>query len=333
MSETTSGVATAASDRRSFVRAFVRGPHGQRKPGRLAMRPGALIAVVLAAALIAVAIGAIPALIHSGQSGVTPSANKPNVNPAKGVPALAGSTLSPNSGGVGSVGGVGQSTSSGSGGGPLASSGASGTGAGIGAGGGSGGPTAGRPAAPRPAAQTNNSAAVNQPTYSGIVGEGCANPNGRYGTSVTPGTSGWLKSSTGGFRASGCNGDYDSIPMRGSTSGWDQGAFAAYQWNFSSMFTAGTCHFAVYVPNNGPTFVGGNPAFYHFWASDSYNSKATNGFGQFTVNQLGNRGGWVNSPAFGVSSGHVALIVVNTGVDNQGQHVAAAPILLTCTKS
>lgn len=128
--------------------------------------------------------------------------------------------------------------------------------------------------------------------------------------------------------------EHNSIPMWGSTSGWDQGAFAVYKWDFSSRFSDADCHFSVYVPDNAnPAYVGGDPAYYHYWTSDYFNSKDTSGFEQFTVNQVGDLGSWVESGSFQVSGGHVDLIVVNTGVDDKGQRIAAAPIALSCTQS
>jgi hypothetical protein len=79
--------------------------------------------------------------------------------------------------------------------------------------------------------------------------------------------------------------------------------------------------------------IGGAPAHYHYWTSDSFNSKATTGFGQFTADQVANRGRWLNSGSFPVRGGRVDLIVVNTGVDDAGQRVAAAAISLACVQA
>lgn len=167
--------------------------------------------------------------------------------------------------------------------------------------------------------------------YAAVAGDGCPTAGTSYHQSVQAHTNDWLRSANGGFTGDGCSGAYDSMPMWGSTPGWDTGAYSLYTWSLTSGTTQVTCHFGVYVPDNGdPHFVGGAPAVYHYWPRAYSDSAATSGFARFTVSQVGNLGRWVSSPSFTVTSGHVELILVNTGLDPDAQHIAAAPIALDC---
>ncbi|MFE7115720.1 hypothetical protein ACFU99_09895 [Streptomyces sp. NPDC057654] len=178
------------------------------------------------------------------------------------------------------------------------------------------------------------------PAYSALAGYGCpSNDSAKIWTkdaNFGHGSSGWLKSSSGGYAGSGCNGQYLSIPMSGSSSSYDSTQYVLWKFDYSSKIKgAASCSLAVYVPDNGDIqHVGGAPARYALYNSDHSGGKTA---GSFNISQVGNRGKWVSQGPFKVSGGKLTLKLFNTGVDytssTKHAHDAAAPVRLSCNSA
>ncbi|MEV0279357.1 hypothetical protein AB0I22_23625 [Streptomyces sp. NPDC050610] len=178
------------------------------------------------------------------------------------------------------------------------------------------------------------------PAYTALAGYGCPSSGSANVWTKDPnfnhGSSGWLKSSSGGYAGSGCNGQYISIPMSGSSSSHDSTQYVLWKFDYSSKIKGtASCNLAVYIPNNNDIqHVGGAPAQYALYNSDHSGGKTA---GSFDISQVGNRGNWVTKGPFRVSGGKLTLKLFNTGVDytssTKHAHDAAAPVRLSCNSA
>ncbi|MFE0462672.1 hypothetical protein ACFW1A_25795, partial [Kitasatospora sp. NPDC058965] len=189
----------------------------------------------------------------------------------------------------------------------------------------------GQPAASAPAPAKRGYTAVAGPSCS----DGTTDFQG-HDADYGAGTAGWLKSGTGGYTGDGCAAGYVSEPMSGSSSTYDKSQGGLWHFDFSRQFGAASCRLSVYVPNNPDiTYVGGNPTHYYVFGLAYDYSMAPTPIGQFDVSQVANRGRWVDGGSYTVTSGHLTLKMVNTGVDYTSStshaHHAASAVRLTCT--
>ncbi|WP_399083907.1 hypothetical protein ACGH2B_03545 [Streptomyces sp. BBFR2] len=330
-------------DRHGFVSAFVGGvrPEGEQgKPGKRLLAIG--IAVVAALGLGALAIGA---LSSSGEK----KAQAGKVAPA-GATAKADHHQDGKESRTGSTGGTGSTGSTGGGFGGTGNLG------GTGGAGNQDFPLDGRqniPGAPitgsshtPPSPRASASAKGGQgtfgtrsatPAFTALTGYGCpSTPTAGVwlkDANFNKKREGWVKSGTGGYTGSGCNGRYVSVPMSGSATQYDPAQYVLWKFNYTAKIKgAAVCRLSVYIPNNPKTlYVGGHPAHYAIYDSDRSGGKVTASFG---IDQINNRGRWLSPGTFKATSGHVTLRMFNTGVDytaaTKYAHDVAGPVQINC---
>ncbi|GAA3183845.1 MULTISPECIES: hypothetical protein [Streptomyces] len=145
---------------------------------------------------------------------------------------------------------------------------------------------------------------------------------------------GWLKTNGGGYTGSGCNGQYLSLPMSGSSTKYDATQYVLWKFDYRARIKGdASCRLAVFVPGNSDLrYVGGHPAKYAVYASDHSGGTPA---GSFDVDQVNNRGKWLARGPFKVSGGFVTVKMFNTGIDytssTKDAHDAAGPVQLSCT--
>ncbi|WP_399082463.1 hypothetical protein ACGH2B_00950 [Streptomyces sp. BBFR2] len=174
-------------------------------------------------------------------------------------------------------------------------------------------------------------------TFTALAGFGCPSSPAAKIWTKDPNFSqeaGWLKSSSGGYTGSGCNGQYLSIPMSGSSTKYDATQYVLWKFDYRAKIKgAASCRLAVFVPGSSDIrHVGGKPAKYAVYASDHSGGAAA---GSFDVDQVNNRGKWLARGPFKVDGGFVTVKMFNTGIDytssTKDAHDAAGPVQLSCT--
>ncbi|MEU3708675.1 hypothetical protein [Streptomyces catenulae] len=174
-------------------------------------------------------------------------------------------------------------------------------------------------------------------SFTALAGYGCpSSPEAKIWTK-DPNFSqeaGWRKTNSGGYTGSGCNGQYLSIPMSGSTTKYDATQYVLWKFDYRAKIKGdASCRLAVFVPGNSDVrYVGGHPAKYAVYASDHSGGTPA---GSFDVDQVNNHGKWLARGPFKVSGGYVTVKMFNTGIDyessNKDAHDAAGPVQLSCT--
>ncbi|MYS59313.1 MULTISPECIES: hypothetical protein [Streptomycetaceae] len=334
-------------DRHGFVAAFVGGVRREGDRGGSGKRLLAVAAgVVAAVALGAVVVGALGTrgAAADGTKHTEATAAKANPSAPAGRPGAPGTTAPGHPGHPGRPGGT-QDLGNFGGGATTPNAPAQGgtsdakhaPGAGSGAG------TSTAPDDPAGSGATNtvrHDSLVKQVTYSAVAGYGCTDSSTHFyakDADFGQGTSGWLRSSTGGYGGCG-DGTYLAEPMSGSNGSYDHSQGVLWRFRYSSQPSAAMCRVSVYVPDNSDIkYVGGNPTHYFLYGDDYTFGRDVQPIGDFTISQVANRGGWVTPDAFEVTSGTVVLTMVNTGVDytsaTRHAHHAAAPVRLSCTQA
>ena len=182
-------------------------------------------------------------------------------------------------------------------------------------------------------------------SFTGVAGPGCTGTGANFTESgfalksTDPATE-WAVSGSGGFKGDGCAGGYLSMPVSGNATAIDTGRYAVWSFNLGAGLAAkASCKLEVYVPSaTSPALVGGNPAYYYYYDSVYTSSNSPKPLGDFAVDQTGNRGRWLTARTFTVTTGVVAVRMVDAGVD-QGAGAsgivrdAAAQARLTCAAS
>lgn len=323
----TAAVPMEEVDRHGFVSAFIGGvrPEGEQgRTGKRLLTIGAAVAVV--AALGALAVGALGS---AGGSAANAEASPSAV--------AAAASLSPSP--MGGQGGSGKAAGTRQTGG-FATGNSSTTTRRTPSSGTTG--TTHASASPQPTAtataQAGNTGSGAR-TWSGVAGPGCSTDVSHFYTkdaNYAQGTSGWLRSSVGGYAGNGCDGSYVSEPMSGSSSSYDTSEGVLWRFNFGSTLPTATCAVSVYIPANSDIrYVGGNPTHYYYWHEDYAYGMQNPPTGSFEIAQVSHRGSWVTEPAFKVTTGIVTVKMVNTGIDytssTKDAHHAAADVRLDCT--
>ncbi|MFC4033946.1 hypothetical protein ACFO3J_21035 [Streptomyces polygonati] len=178
-------------------------------------------------------------------------------------------------------------------------------------------------------------------TWTAVAGPTCSRPGSTFtaygystGTSAD-GTTGWTTSRSGGHTGDGCTGGFLSVPVSGRAAAYDSGRFALWTFDFSDKFTGASCRLSTYIPvNSSRSYVGGDPAYYYYYGTDyAYGSTAAP-LGGYLVHQVAEQGTWVTSRPFEVTTGEVALRMVDAGARGGAAadaHAAAAQVRLSCT--
>ncbi|MFF8430662.1 hypothetical protein ACF07Y_37090 [Streptomyces sp. NPDC016566] len=167
-------------------------------------------------------------------------------------------------------------------------------------------------------------------TYQAVAGPGCTGRSGTFTENgwFTDGSAGWTNHSGGSFAGNGCSGAYVSVPMSGDPRQDDENSAV---WAFrTGSVTGGSCTISFYVPDSAnPKEVGGAPAYYTVQTSTSPGKGA---LGTLDVNQVTNRGQWVNGGRFPLKNGLIAVVLHTRGDDTKnGAHFAAAAVRADCS--
>jgi translation initiation factor IF-2 len=185
-------------------------------------------------------------------------------------------------------------------------------------------------------------------TWTAIAGPSCAASTdgstgfaayGYYTGAGRDQTTGWSTSAGGGFTGEGCSGGYLSVPVSGKAAAFDDTRFVLWRFDFSAKFTDASCRVASYVPtNSSKVYVGGAPAYFYYYGADYTIGTNPVALGGFQVDQITKQGQWVSAGPFNVTSGQVAVKLVDAGArspgsDTQDVHAAAAQVRLTCTST
>jgi hypothetical protein len=329
------------AERRRYVRAFTDGVGRKlRNPGRLSVRPVPLVMVVAVALVAALAIGAVPRILHSAHA-----------NPAD---AAASATPHPHRSTAGRGHGRGRAARS-----PAAGPSSSAV------------TPAGQRIPPKPwtapvpqittpsayqpstspsgryghttvirrrtavIRRRSSSHTPSHGTFWAVTGYGCTqnstatfSEHGRYAS----GRNGFISVGRGSLTTDGCNGSFDAMPMSGSATADYRGNYAL--WTFrTGTVTRGVCHLDVYVPDDpNVEHVGGNPAVYEVFQSAGTTGRE---LGSFGIDQRFNRGRWVSRHNWPVTSGVLTVKLASRGQDWAGRtrtyaHIAVSPVRITC---
>ncbi|WFE48829.1 hypothetical protein O7617_00175 [Micromonospora sp. WMMD1155] len=160
------------------------------------------------------------------------------------------------------------------------------------------------------------------PSYTAFAGWGCAGaadhgfePHGR--------TTQWRTVAQGGWATNGCNSTFQTIPLSGS----DEDAGQQYvQWWFAPT-TGNQCRVQVYVPKSS------SPA--DTWATAAQyavlSGRTGTAYANFTLDQSGSSGRWVDGGTFPLRGGELAVRLTNSGVPKRsGDRIAVSAMQVTC---
>lgn len=332
-------------DRRGLAAAFV---NEVRQPGsRPRMLPRAWAVGIVVAVVGAGAVGVGMMAASGGHSGdakdpVNAAAKRPVTGP--GSPSAGQKyPTQPSNGGSGGPGGTGGTGGTGPGGpgipgtvdgpgGPVPAGGANAT---IpGAPSSATGPGPSTTVAAPPA--NRNSLIAKRDAYTAVAGYGCAKTD-TYGFAEhgrnSDGLKGWFTVKSAGWKADGCNGQFDAMPMSGSATKDDTDNYATWYFRPVSVVTKGTCQVQIYVPNDKDiTHVGGNPAHFEVFNSFSLSDKPIHAF---DMSQSGRLGTWVQVGSFPISKGLLMIKLDSRGQDWHGStlthaHLAVTQMRATC---
>ncbi len=167
------------------------------------------------------------------------------------------------------------------------------------------------------------------------AGPGCSNEGANYGSysyftgTESNGTTDWSTQRSGGYSGNGCSGEYLSMPLNGSSTGFDDRGL--WKFTFASGFTS--CSVDVFVPDDTDiALVGGDPADYIVSVNGSTATAES-----FSIDQTGALGRWVSEAPVHPSTGEVEVHIMNTGIDygssDFNAHDAVAQVKLVCTGS
>ncbi|RSM58977.1 hypothetical protein DMH03_24070 [Amycolatopsis sp. WAC 01376] len=164
--------------------------------------------------------------------------------------------------------------------------------------------------------------------YEGMAGKGCGGGTQFVGFGAySDGKSGWVNHGNGG-----CGSSFVSIPMSGDANKDDPSAYGVWTFNTGPV-TTGSCAVSVFIPSGDVTVVGGSPSVYRVF--DRFAVEKATPVGTFQIDQVGNRGRWVNVGTFRANGAKLAVQLLNRGRDWSGStktyaHHAAAMVKAKC---
>lgn len=171
-----------------------------------------------------------------------------------------------------------------------------------------------------------------------VAGPGCANNARQQYQSVgyyEQGVDGWY-TRNGGSTEAGCRGTFDSMPMSGKAKSSDSNVFSKWTFDASAEMTAASCAMSVYIPNESDRrYVGATAAHYSIF--NGFDQGGANVIDTKGIDQVANRGKWVDLGTHRVDQGKISVKLHNRGedwsggADGDGAHVAATQIRVTCT--
>lgn len=174
-------------------------------------------------------------------------------------------------------------------------------------------------------------------SWTAVAGPGCTNgattfTKVGYQAGTARETADWTVSRTGGYTGSGCTGGFVSLPLSGHAQAYDGNRYAL--WTFrpgTALRNGASCQLATYIPDDPAlSAVGGEPARYYYYGSAYAPGSTAEPAGGYSVSQVDNRGKWVLSTSFSVTSGQVSVRLLDAGT-TRGARAAAAQVRLTCS--
>lgn len=166
------------------------------------------------------------------------------------------------------------------------------------------------------------------PTCGGDAASSFSEQGHRTHGATTP--TGWSSSHTGGYKSDGCKGGFVTFPASGKADAFDADRYALWTFDLHTTFTRASCRLSTYVPKESAhTKVDASPAYYYYYGAKDIAEKSAS-LGGYTVKQTSGQGKWVDSPTFKITTGQVAVKLVDAG-SGSGATRAAAQVSLSCT--
>jgi hypothetical protein len=176
-------------------------------------------------------------------------------------------------------------------------------------------------------------------TLTAIAGPGCSNDATSFtkvGYYAGPARKAddWTTSGTGGYRGGGCTGGFVSLPLSGHLDAYDSHRYALWTFHLGAALDAGaSCLMWTYIPDvKELSVVGGNPAHYFVYGAAYVPGSTAKPVGNFELDQITDRGKWVQDGSFAVTGGLASVRLVDAG-SSPGARAAAAQVRITCSAS
>jgi len=168
-----------------------------------------------------------------------------------------------------------------------------------------------------------SASAPTAPSYSAFAGWGCTGATD-HGFEAHGRTSQWRTVPQGGWSGNGCNSTFETIPMSGKANA--DIARQYVQWWFVPT-TGNQCRVQVYVPKStSPADTGATAAHFAVMAGRTGDTYA-----DFTVDESGNTGRWVDGGSFPLHAGELAIRLTDRGVPRRkGDRIAVSAVRVTC---
>lgn len=168
------------------------------------------------------------------------------------------------------------------------------------------------------------------PQFTAITGYDCASDSAASFSDTgwyTSGNAGWVVGTRGGWGTEGCKGEFAAMPMSGSATG-DSSDYAEWIFHTGSL-VSGSCTVYVFTPNStDPAMVGGDPAHYDVFNSESAVSGPAVGI--MNIDQLSTVNTWVDGGTFTLADSTLMIKLDNRGADSSGQHLAVSQVRVDC---
>jgi hypothetical protein len=182
-------------------------------------------------------------------------------------------------------------------------------------------------------------AATTGTTLTAIAGPGCGNDATSftkvgYYTGTASKADDWTTSRTGGYRGDGCTGEFVSLPLSGHLDAYDSNRYALWTFHLGAALDNGaSCLMWTYIPDvKKLSVVGGNPAHYFVYGAAYVPGSTAKVVGNFELDQVTDRGKWVQDGSFSVTGGLASVRLVDAG-SSPGARAAAAQIRINCSPS
>jgi hypothetical protein len=167
------------------------------------------------------------------------------------------------------------------------------------------------------------------PTCGGDAASSYSEQGHRTHGATTP--TGWSSSHTGGYKGDGCTGGFATLPVSGKSDAFDADRYALWTFDLHTTFTRASCRLSTYVPKESAhAKVDKSPAYYYYYGAKDAVATKTAPLGGYTVKQTSGQGKWVDSPKFRITTGQVAVELVDAGSGSDATR-AAAQISLSCS--
>jgi translation initiation factor IF-2 len=174
-------------------------------------------------------------------------------------------------------------------------------------------------------------------TLDAVAGPGCGNvatsfTKVGYYTGTAMKADDWTTAKTGGYRGSGCTGAFVSLPLSGHPDAYDSGRYALWTFHLGAGLEKGaSCMMWQYIPDvNKLSVVGGNPAHYFVYQGAYATGFTGKVIGDFELDQVKDRGKWVQAGGFSVTGPVASVRLVDVG-SSPGARAVAAQMRLECS--